>query len=200
MMWTALAWIAGLGGCGPGVELASPSGPEPRAQVMRRLNRSQYDNTVRDLLGTETALSSSFPLDERANGFDNQGEVLTTSAAHVEAWEMAAGRLATEALRAPLRESWVVCGPEDPGGAEACFELLLRDFTARAWRRPPTPEQLDPLLALALEVYATDGSFDLGLELAVKAALLSPRLRHAYLCGQVQNVPHKRLLSACRPL
>ncbi|WP_425617568.1 DUF1592 domain-containing protein [Anatilimnocola sp. NA78] len=47
--------------------------------VMRRLNRTEYENTVRDLLGVDTPLRELLPLDTSAAGFDNVGEALHTS-------------------------------------------------------------------------------------------------------------------------
>jgi len=47
--------------------------------VMRRLNRTEYENTVRDLLGVDTPLRELLPHDTSAAGFDNVGEALHTS-------------------------------------------------------------------------------------------------------------------------
>jgi mono/diheme cytochrome c family protein len=47
--------------------------------VRRRLNRVEYENTVRDLLGVEVDLKDLFPVDGSAGGFDNVGEALHTS-------------------------------------------------------------------------------------------------------------------------
>src|SRR5262245_19124348 len=47
--------------------------------VLRRLNRVEYENTVRDLLGIEIELKDLLPLDTAAHGFDNIGEALHTS-------------------------------------------------------------------------------------------------------------------------
>src|SRR5262245_57698992 len=47
--------------------------------VLRRLNRVEYENTVRDLLGVEIELKELLPQDTAAHGFDNIGEALHTS-------------------------------------------------------------------------------------------------------------------------
>jgi len=46
---------------------------------MRRLNRMEYDNTVRDLTGLDLHLSADFPSDDVGYGFDNVGDVLSIS-------------------------------------------------------------------------------------------------------------------------
>src|SRR5687767_8828707 len=47
--------------------------------VLRRLNRAEYENTVRDLLGIEIDLQDLLPPDTSLHGFDNIGEALHTS-------------------------------------------------------------------------------------------------------------------------
>jgi Protein of unknown function (DUF1587). len=46
---------------------------------MRRLNRAEYMNTVRDLLSVNLDLKDLLPQDETANGFDNSAEALHVS-------------------------------------------------------------------------------------------------------------------------
>lgn len=47
--------------------------------VLRRLNRVEYENTVRDLLGVTVRVQELLPQDSTAGGFDNVGEALHTS-------------------------------------------------------------------------------------------------------------------------
>src|SRR4051794_33225720 len=47
--------------------------------VVRRLNRIEYQNTIRDLLGIQVDLLDQLPEDGSANGFDNAGAALHTS-------------------------------------------------------------------------------------------------------------------------
>ncbi len=51
--------------------------------VLRRLNRDEYRNTMRDLVGVDYDVSA-FPLDPAAGGFDNNGQALTVSPMHLE--------------------------------------------------------------------------------------------------------------------
>ncbi len=52
--------------------------------VMRRLNRQEYDNTIRDLLGLELHLADDFPQDDIGFGYDNIGSALSISPSHIE--------------------------------------------------------------------------------------------------------------------
>jgi Protein of unknown function (DUF1592)/Protein of unknown function (DUF1588)/Protein of unknown function (DUF1587)/Protein of unknown function (DUF1585)/Protein of unknown function (DUF1595)/Planctomycete cytochrome C len=58
--------------------------------VLRRLNRVEYENTVRDLLGIEIELKEMLPVDSAANGFDNNGEALHLSSFLMERYLEAA--------------------------------------------------------------------------------------------------------------
>ena len=66
--------------------------------VMRRLNRAEYANTVRDLLGVEVDLSDLLPLDTSTNGFDNNAELLHTSSFLMRNYLDAADRVLDEAI------------------------------------------------------------------------------------------------------
>ena len=69
-------------------------------KTLHRLNRIEYDNAVRDLLGVEVAPARDFPADDHGHGFDNIADVLTIAPLLVEKWEAAATWVVDEALRA----------------------------------------------------------------------------------------------------
>jgi hypothetical protein len=87
---------------------------DPGRVTMRRLNRAEYDNTVRDLLGTSQRPAAGFPTDDSDHGFDTIGEALSFSPLLFEKAERAAAVLVEEALR-------VV----PPGGVTQRFEAEL---------------------------------------------------------------------------
>lgn len=70
------------------------------AQALHRLNRLEYDNTVRDLLGTTLRPSESFGPDAEANGFDNQAEQLLLSSTLIDAYDVAAREVIDDSLNA----------------------------------------------------------------------------------------------------
>ena len=74
---------------------------EPGRVPLRRLNREQYRNTIRDLLGVDFAVAELFPPDELAYGFDNNANVLSLSPALVEKYLTAAEQIAEQAVPAP---------------------------------------------------------------------------------------------------
>ncbi|HWJ57064.1 MAG TPA: DUF1592 domain-containing protein [Vicinamibacterales bacterium] len=71
---------------------------DPGRVTMRRLNRTEYNNTIRDLLGVDLRPADEFPNDDSGYGFDNIGDVLSTSPLLVEKQLAAAERIARTAI------------------------------------------------------------------------------------------------------
>jgi uncharacterized protein DUF1592/uncharacterized protein DUF1588/uncharacterized protein DUF1587/uncharacterized protein DUF1585/uncharacterized protein DUF1595 len=72
--------------------------PDPGRVTARRLNRTEYDNTVRDLLGVKLRPADDFPQDDSGYGFDNVADVLSLSPVLMEKYMAAAERVARAAL------------------------------------------------------------------------------------------------------
>jgi mono/diheme cytochrome c family protein len=72
--------------------------PDPGRVTAHRLNRNEYSNTIRDLLGVDFRAEKYFPTDDSGDGFDNIGEVLTVSPVLMEKYMTAAERIADWAL------------------------------------------------------------------------------------------------------
>ena len=60
-----------------GVFGIDPADPDPGRVTLRRLNRVEYRNTIRDLMGIDFQADEEFPADDTGYGFDNIGDVLT---------------------------------------------------------------------------------------------------------------------------
>ena len=72
---------------------AAADRPNPGAPAIHRLNRAEYRNAVRDLLGLDLDHARDLPADDSGYGFDNIGDVLTVSPLHVEQYVAAARRI-----------------------------------------------------------------------------------------------------------
>ena len=75
--------------------------PDPGRVTARRLNRAEYNNTVRDLLKVDIRPADNFPNDESAFGFDNIGDALTLSPVLLEKYLYAAERAVRTAVFGP---------------------------------------------------------------------------------------------------
>lgn len=72
--------------------------PDPGRITVRRLNRVEYKNSVRDLLGADFDPTENFPADDVGHGFDNIGDVLTMSPLLMERYLEAAEAIATRVI------------------------------------------------------------------------------------------------------
>src|SRR5207249_10497032 len=72
--------------------------PDPGRVTARRLNRIEYRNTIRDLMGIEFKSEVEFPPDDTGYGFDNIGDVLTVSPMLLEKYLAAAKTIVSEAV------------------------------------------------------------------------------------------------------
>lgn len=88
--------------------------PDPGRVTARRLNRAEYNNTVRDLLGIDIHPADDFPQDDSGYGFDNIGDVLSLSPALMEKYLAAAEKVARAAVFGPqpIKPSMVKVSPQ----------------------------------------------------------------------------------------
>ncbi len=169
-----------------------PARPDPGQVVLRRLNRVEYANTVRDLIGIKENLRDELPSDDTGHGFDTIGAVLSVSPMLLEKYLSLAtrigNRVATESTStttadekreypAHLRRLFPY-GP--PSGDEAEQREHLRrtveKLATRGFRRPPDDETLARLMAASEAARQGEGgSFEKGIAAALSTILASPR-------------------------
>jgi hypothetical protein len=92
--------------------------PDPGRVTARRLNRAEYNNTIRDLLGVDLRPADEFPQDDSGYGFDNIGDVLSLSPVLMEKYMSAAEKVVRAAL----------FGPEKLKPTVARFQPNYRDY------------------------------------------------------------------------
>jgi hypothetical protein len=177
-MMSGAAGTSGTAGAG-GTGVA----PENANTVLRRLNKSEYNNTVRDLLGTSlrpagVATNPDDGLKDYVKaGFDTNGESLSLSLQHLEILEQAATELVDELFALPVadgRRSAVLSCQLQAGSEETCARQILASFARRAFRRPVTDADIAGPLQVARKVRDAGDSYEEGLKAALRAVLLSP--------------------------
>ena len=72
--------------------------PDPGRVTIRRLNRVEYNNTIRDLLGVDFQPADDFPVDDSGYGFDNIGDALSMPPVLIEKYLEAAEKIVDAAL------------------------------------------------------------------------------------------------------
>ena len=75
-----------------------PADPDPGRVTLRRLNRVEYRNTIRDLMGIDFRTDEEFPADDTGYGFDNVGDVLSVSPLLLEKYMQAAETIVATAV------------------------------------------------------------------------------------------------------
>lgn len=75
-----------------------PKNPDPGRVTLRRLNRIEYRNTIRDLMGVDYNTDAQFPPDDTGHGFDNIGEVLSISPLLLEKYLTAAKAIVSQGV------------------------------------------------------------------------------------------------------
>lgn len=159
--------------------------PDPGRVTIRRLNRAEYANTVRDFLGIDFNPTAEFPSDDVGYGFDNIGDVLTLPPLLMEKYLAAAEQIAAKAIvehkpggkpadypQAHRRIFFVA--PGEKLSPDSAAEQILRRLVKRAYRRPVGDQELARLVKLAAAARAQGDRFEAGVRLALEAILVSP--------------------------
>jgi hypothetical protein len=172
--------------------------------AIRRLNRAEYNNTTRDLIGLDLHLADEFPSDDVGYGFDNIADVLSTPPVLVEMYLAAAETVIAEAFRTPEARERIMNPPIDtvprafrkytPPARSPRTDKTLRTvaaadpelarqqqiynrllaFSDRAFRRPATHDEVTRLLGMVLSAEKDGETSESALQLALRAVLVSP--------------------------
>jgi hypothetical protein len=149
------------------LDCSDPAERDPGPPLLRRLTRTEYDLTVRDLLGIafDAGERAGLPADGGGQAFENQAAGLVLPPALMEKY-FAAADLALERFLADL-------GRKSAGTAfawkAASTKAALGDLVRRAWRRPPSAAELARYEALLAR-----GQGPEALRLPLRALLVSP--------------------------
>ncbi len=157
----------------PGPTIVAPAPGETTR--LARLTHDQYDNTISDLLGVDTDVTSAFAPDA-LNGFE-----FSTSLDYVvdkrlgPQYRAAAEELADQVVASDESFAHVArCS----GDAGACRDEFVQDFGLRAFRRPLTSTEttrFSDLFDLGPELVGSGDDYRDGVALVVEAALQSPQ-------------------------
>ncbi|MHB8900861.1 MAG: DUF1592 domain-containing protein [Thermoguttaceae bacterium] len=153
--------------------------PNPGRVTLRRLNRMEYGNTIRDLLGVRFDALERLPADDVGYGFDNIGDVLSLSpllmGKYVDAAEEIAAQAIEEDQKRPLEKRYLlVAEPSDkvPEG-KAARQALVR-LLSRAFRRPPTDDEVRRYFDLGTRLRGEGEDPQAAVQVVVAAVLCSP--------------------------
>jgi hypothetical protein len=156
--------------------------PSPGAAPLRRLTQSEYNNTVRDLLGDTTQPANAFPPDQQIGDFTNTAVALTVPPLLAQAYQTAAETLAANALQSP--SMLVPC--DLTAGTDACAQTFIQGFGKQAYRRPLTSDEQSALFSL-YQSNSMGATFENGIQAVIEAVLQSANFLYRVEFGDVSQ-------------
>ncbi|HET8937850.1 MAG TPA: DUF1592 domain-containing protein [Polyangiales bacterium] len=146
--------------------------PAPRR--LWRLTATQYDNTLKDLLGIDSSVGAGFPADDVGVGFGNAADALLMTPLLADKLQSAAEDIANTAELARLAP----CASS--AADDNCLREVVTRFGMRAFRRPLAPTEVDTYFMLGKSA----GAFEGGARLVVNAMLQSPNFLYRSELGK----------------
>jgi hypothetical protein len=164
-----------------------PAHPDPGRVTIRRLNRAEYNNTIRDLLGVKVRPADDFPVDDTGYGFDNIGDVLSLSPLLLEKYLAAAEKILEAAFADEGCRRRIFIAQPTASTTNQCLSAVLGNFGRRAFRRPVDKVELERLVQFAQRSLQAGESFDRSVRTTLEAILISP---HFLFRGELQPEPN----------
>ncbi len=143
------------------------AGIDPFPTIMSRLNKNEYNNTVRDLLNDNSKPADKFPSDITGR-FSNDSQPLFLTKENIDGYYETSRTLATGAVQAGSRV--LGCNPSD----QSCADNILNNFATKAWRRPLADDEKRRLKSLYESAYSSTNNRSSAITTMVRALLLSP--------------------------
>ena len=160
---------------------------KPGRVTIRRLNRFEYNNTIRDLLGVDFEPAAEFPADDVGAGFDNIGDVLSLPPLLMEKYLEAASEISKRVFADESAKSQLlVATPSDTVLARKAAGACIDRLAPRAFRRPLQQEERKRLVRLFNTAYDATEDFEESISLVMQAVLVSPSFlfRIEYIDGE----------------
>lgn len=149
---------------------------DPGRSAVRRLNRVEYDNSIRELFGLELSPAEAFSPDGSSYGFDNIADALSIAPVQVEQYYDAAGKVLDAVFKDRKALATVFIKQAGPGvDARLAAREVLVAFAARAYRKPVPDDHVEQLLGIYDAAIAAKRPFNLSVRAAMHAVLISPR-------------------------
>jgi hypothetical protein len=155
------------------------------------LSRAELDNTLRDLLGDDTAPANRLLAEDAYAPYDNDYPGQVASGALIDSLEGLARDVALHVVGdATLRRRLVPCTPSAPGDA-ACFRTVVENFGKRAFRRPLAADEINSYMTLL--AFATEDNpevphdFYTAVTLLVQSVLQDPEFLYRIEVGTAQG-------------
>ncbi|WP_052572969.1 DUF1592 domain-containing protein [Haloferula sp. BvORR071] len=148
----------------------------PGRSTVRRLNRNEYNNTVRDLFGIDFQAGKDFPSDGAGGeGFDNVGDALFVQPSLMEKYLAASKKVMAAIYEDPKHlERVIIAKPNDKTPPDQAARTVLLTHASLAFRKRVTDEDLAPLLNAFNERLAGGEAYEDALRVPLQSLLVHP--------------------------
>ncbi|NNE91988.1 MAG: DUF1592 domain-containing protein, partial [Verrucomicrobiales bacterium] len=167
-----VAWIEKLSGRWD----SGAMGFDPGHTTLRRLNKNEYNYTVRDLFGLRLRPADDFPEETGGEaGFDNNADALFLPPLLMENYVESAGIIVDTVYRDPqARARYLFVHPDSAANARPAARKILQYWASRAYRKPVQEGELERLLKIYDRDMRKKKRFDLAMQMPLVAVLISP--------------------------
>ena len=166
---------------------------DPGRVTIRRLNRTEYNNTMRDLFGIKFLPGKNFPADGAGGaGFDNNADTLFLPPILMEKYMGAAGEVLRQVFAdQKLRGRVLFVKPGGGLSKKAAARKILTNYMSHAFRRYVNDDEVDRFMGLFEKANKRGEPFAGSVELALKAVLVSPRFLFLREVDQDTGKPYR---------
>lgn len=148
---------------------------DPGPFVIRRLTKVEYGNTLHDLFGIDRSVAAALPDDVAGEGYLNSLSPLQTEQ-YLAVANMVLAQVLGPAEGPPTAKQHELFGSISPSGdLRKAAATVARSLARRAYRRPPSDEEVETLLKVFDLAQAERLSYTASLRLVLKAILVSPQ-------------------------
>lgn len=179
---------------------ACADGIQPGRPILKRLNRSEYSATIRDLLHVHVNAGRGLPAEGAGGeGFDNAAETLFISPIHAEKYLEAARHALEYGMGDPRARSRFIVEPSETLTPDQAARRTLDAFLPRAYRRTIAVGETERPYRLYAAARARGESYDNAILVALQSVLISPqflfRMERAAPSGEKQLIDSHAMAS-----
>jgi len=168
-------------------------GKDPGHTTIRRLNKNEYNYTIRDLFGIYIWPANNFPEDSGGDaGFDNNADALFLPSLLMENYVEASGKIVQAIYdNHKIKLKYLFTGPIGTDNPAVSAEKILKFWSSRAYRRPVRIDELRRLLEIFEHETKKGTEFSEAMKIPLLAILLSPNFLYRAEHKNFNPRPHR---------
>jgi ABC-type Zn uptake system ZnuABC Zn-binding protein ZnuA len=151
-------------------------GQHPGHTTIRRLNKNEYNYTIRDLFSMRLRPADNFPEDGGGEaGFDNNSDALFLPSLLMENYVESAGLIVQSIYsQREARARYLFVQPSQELSAQKAARQILKHWSTRAYRRPVADDELQRLISIFQRQTKSGKNFVTAMQMPLLAILISP--------------------------